>query len=287
MSRKYFFENQSSLQRKFIAGGLAATFAFGTVGSSFAGAAQVLIQMDNTEKYEPKNITKKELTDMGINVEANLDFIKKIDSEYEHWEKEIFGDESREKIRMFLGADDVENFNKEWGNFPNKSAFIFSLLIKRRKDGIAFYYTWNDIKTNFCNFFCATLFSEYKAFHDVLRACNKAQIQNSKPIVMEEDVINSAQKVNNNNNNNNNVEYVNISLENTEDDNKKIINSELFEKKIFPQKILTKLKLLTFHLRTQKIIIKKLLTVSFLLKKIFPQIILSKKMLKMLLERKV
>ena len=38
MSRKYFFKSQSSLQRKFIAGGLAATFAFGTVGSGFAGA---------------------------------------------------------------------------------------------------------------------------------------------------------------------------------------------------------------------------------------------------------
>ena len=268
MSRKYFFENQSSLQRKFIAGGLAATFAFGTVGSSFAGAAQVLIQMDNTEKYEPKNITKKELTDMGINVEANLDFIKKIDSEYEHWEKEIFGDESREKIRMFLGADDVENFNKEWGNFPNKSAFIFSLLIKRRKDGIAFYYTWNDIKTNFCNFFCATLFSEYKAFHDVLRACNKAQIQNSKPIVMEEDVINSAQKVNNNNNNNNNnVEYVNISLENTEDDNKKIINSELFEKKNIPTKNFNQVKVVNISLENTENYNKKIINSKLFVKK--------------------
>ena len=40
MSRKYFFKSQSSLQKKVIAGGLSATFAFGTVGSGFAGAAE-------------------------------------------------------------------------------------------------------------------------------------------------------------------------------------------------------------------------------------------------------
>ena len=38
MKKKYFLKNQSGLQRKAIAGGLAATFAFGTVSSGFAGA---------------------------------------------------------------------------------------------------------------------------------------------------------------------------------------------------------------------------------------------------------
>ena len=40
MKNKYFFKNQSSLQRKAIAGGLTATFVFGTVGSGFAGAME-------------------------------------------------------------------------------------------------------------------------------------------------------------------------------------------------------------------------------------------------------
>ena len=47
MKKKYFLKSQSSLQRKFIAGGLAATFAFGTVGSGFAGAMEFCSEGNN------------------------------------------------------------------------------------------------------------------------------------------------------------------------------------------------------------------------------------------------
>ena len=40
MKGRYFKKNQSSLQRQIIAGGLAATFVFGMVGSGFAGATE-------------------------------------------------------------------------------------------------------------------------------------------------------------------------------------------------------------------------------------------------------
>ena len=56
MKKKYFFKNQSSLQRKAIASSLAATFVFGTVGSGFAGA---MIEQQMQNKIQDKKIDFK------------------------------------------------------------------------------------------------------------------------------------------------------------------------------------------------------------------------------------
>ena len=78
MTRRYFLKGQSSLQRKAIAGGLTATFAFGTVGNGFAGAMEQKVELDLEKLEEKFNLeTEKKIYDYSNDDEKRAKLIKK------------------------------------------------------------------------------------------------------------------------------------------------------------------------------------------------------------------
>ena len=133
MGRKYFLKSQSSLRRKAVAGGLAATFAFGTVGSRFAGATeavQAVIQVNDAERYKPKNIELKDIfvEDFDVESEDNLDLIKKIDNDYKDLEDFIFSDEFTKEISHRFNAGE-EEVKRKWKGCSNKKTVVFNFFV--------------------------------------------------------------------------------------------------------------------------------------------------------------
>ena len=135
MKKRYFFKSQSSLQRKAIAGGLTATFAFGTVGSGFAGAMNEMndsyeslnnpINNNNNPGYELKNIKLEELEAKKFDYKNSLDRVKEIDDNYGYLEESIFGEGTRNRVREKLRLDNEEKFNETWKSFPlNEKKFV-------------------------------------------------------------------------------------------------------------------------------------------------------------------
>ena len=94
--KRYFLKTQNSLQGQIIAGSLVATFAFGTVGSGFAGAMEENLEIINIKDDSEKNQGKKDeeifLEEFKFN-DDNMAFIKEIKENYEKWEGLVFGDE--------------------------------------------------------------------------------------------------------------------------------------------------------------------------------------------------
>lgn len=78
MKKKYFFKNQSSLRRQFIAGGLTAAFAFSTVGSGFAEAMEqeFCLNLEKLGVYLSKETTEK-IYNYGGNKNNRAELVKK------------------------------------------------------------------------------------------------------------------------------------------------------------------------------------------------------------------
>ena len=181
--KRYFLKTQNSLQGQIIAGSLVATFAFGTVGSGFAGAMEENLEIINIKDDSEKNQGKKDeeifLEEFKFN-DDNMAFIKEIKENYEKWEGLVFGDEMKAGVKKMFETSDESKFDKVWEDFLEKRSFTINFLARlialNKKKADSADDIWENAKGNAPGFFKTFAYEYYyRDFYLVLNSCSSSQ----------------------------------------------------------------------------------------------------------------